>query len=68
MNKIGEYIKSKRKERGLSQKDMARLLNTKETKIIKWENGSVIPNESYINSLAEVFNINVDDILSKAND
>lgn len=68
MNTIGSYIKSKRKEIGLSQKDMARLLNTKEKNIIKWENDNILPEKSYINSLAEVFNTTVENILTKVNE
>lgn len=67
-NKLGNYIKRKRMERGLSQRDIARILNIKEAVVIKWEKGESIPADSYVTSLAEVFNTTVDNIVSKVNE
>lgn len=67
-NKLGNYIKSKRRERGLSPKDIARILNIKETEIIKWEKGEVQPADLNVSGLAEVFNTTVDNIVGIINE
>ena len=40
---FGEVIRQLRKERGLSQKDLAQLLKIDQSRIPVWEKGAVIP-------------------------
>lgn len=62
-NKIGNYIIKKREEMGLTSKNLAKLLNTNDKLILKWESGKSIPNNLLINILAIIFNTTTDNIL-----
>lgn len=62
-NKIGNYIIKKREEIGLTSKNLAKLLNTNDKLILKWESGKSIPNNLLINILAIIFNTTTDNIL-----
>lgn len=62
-NKIGNYIIKKREEIGLTSKNLAKLLNTNDKLILKWESGKSIPNNLLINILATIFNTTTDNIL-----
>ncbi len=63
-NKIGNYIIKKREEMGLSSKMLAKILNTNNRLISKWESGKSIPDNLAINSLATVFNTTTENILN----
>lgn len=62
--KIGKFISSKRKENNMSQSDLASILNVTNQAVSKWENGRGIPDIEMLKKLSEVFNINIEDILS----
>lgn len=62
--KLSERIKQLRKEKGMSQQDLANVFGYKSfTTIQKWEDGSAMPPSKNIASLAEVFNISIEDLL-----
>lgn len=63
-NKLGNYIVKKRKEMGLSSNDLAKILNTDNKLILKWESGKCIPDNLLINNLATVFNTTTESILN----
>jgi len=62
--KIGKFISSKRKENNMSQSDLASILNVTNQAVSKWENGRGIPDIEMLKKLSEVFNINIEEILS----
>ncbi|MCX4364944.1 MAG: helix-turn-helix domain-containing protein [Bacilli bacterium] len=63
-NKIGKFIIKKREEMGLSSKNLAKLLNTNDKLILKWESGKSIPDNLLLNILATIFNTTTEKILN----
>lgn len=61
--KFGNYIYNLRKGKGLSQKELASILNVTDKAISKWENGSSLPSTIKLKELANYFNITVDSLL-----
>jgi DNA-binding XRE family transcriptional regulator/desulfoferrodoxin (superoxide reductase-like protein) len=62
--KIGKMIAKIRKDKNLTQRELAEKLNVSDKAISKWERGSGLPDIASINSLAEILEINVNEILS----
>lgn len=61
---IGKYIKRKRIEMHLTQKDLAEKLNLSFQAISKWETGSTLPDTSILLELSDVLEVTVDQILN----
>lgn len=61
---IGSYISKIRKEKDLTQVELAEKLNISHQAVSKWEKGDSIPDVSTLILIAEEFNCSVDDILS----
>ena len=51
---LGKFIQSKRKELGLSQKDLAKELYVTESAVSKWERGVSYPDITMISGLCRV--------------
>lgn len=62
----GERLKHMRIAKGLSQKDVAKLLGIDRTTYLKYENGSSNPNLARLMQLANYFNTTPDYLLSEA--
>jgi len=62
--KIGKFIQEKRKEKRLTQSELAEKLNVSDRAISKWENGNCIPDVSNIQELCKIFNITINDLVS----
>jgi DNA-binding XRE family transcriptional regulator/desulfoferrodoxin (superoxide reductase-like protein) len=62
--KIGRLILSLRKEEGMTQHELALLLNVSEQAISKWERGLGCPDISLLNSLSEILGVHIEKILS----
>ena len=62
--KIGKFIQEKRKDKGLTQSDVAEKLNVTDRVISKWENGNCIPDISNIPELCKILNITINDLFS----
>ncbi len=60
---IGNLIKTRRKEKGLSQKQLAELLLVSDTTISKWETGVNLPDVLILKRIAEVLNIPLTEFL-----
>ena len=60
---IENNIKKYRKERGMSQEELARELNVVRQTISKWENGLSLPDAQSAAKLAELLNVSIDDLL-----
>lgn len=62
--KIGKLIYKLRKEKSMTQKQVADAMNISDKTISKWERGLGCPDISLLLELSEILNINIDDILS----
>ena len=63
MENFGERLAALRKERGLSQEDLAEKLQLTRQTISKWETGASTPDLELLVQLAEVFDVSVDSLL-----
>lgn len=61
---IGQYIQTKRKELGLTQKDLSNILAISPQAISKWETGETLPDTVLLLPLADALNTTVDKILT----
>jgi transcriptional regulator with XRE-family HTH domain len=66
-NKIGKIIENKRKEKNLTQKELAELLGISNTAISKWENGNNLPDISMLAPLAETLELDLLELISVQN-
>jgi len=64
VEKIGNFIKEKRKEKNLTQKDLADKLNITDRAISKWERGICCPDISLLKELCKILDITVNELLS----
>ncbi len=64
---IGIKIKELRKELGLTQKQLAKLVNKSETGLASWEQGLSEPCVNDIRSLCKIFNVSADYLLGLTN-
>lgn len=64
LNKIGKYLKKLREENNLTQKDVAHQLNISVQAVSKWETGKSFPDVAYLDKLAKILNVKVEDILN----
>ena len=62
-SEIGDFLKALRKTKGLTQAEIADMLNVSNKTISKWENGLGIPEVSTLLMLADLYDVTVDDIL-----
>ncbi len=62
--KIGKFIREKRKEKDLTQEELASILRVSNRTISKWENGVCLPDYSIINELCSNLDISINEFLS----
>jgi len=62
--KIGRFIAELRKEKNMTQQELADKLNITDRAISHWENGRSIPDAGVILELCKILNINVNELLS----
>lgn len=62
---IGSVIRKYRKEAWLTQEEMANRLGVTAPAVNKWENGDTKPDIDLLASIAKLFNISLDTLLSK---
>ena len=62
---LADKIRSLRKAKGFSQEQMARKLHITQGAISQWENGITVPAADQLVTLAEVFEITVDELLGR---
>ena len=62
--KIGKFIQKKRKEKGLTQSDLAEKLNITDRAISKWENGICLPDAGTMPLLCEILGVSINDLFS----
>lgn len=63
MLKIGDNILQKRKERGITQEELAEFMMVTKASVSKWETGQSYPDILLLPKLATFFNISVDELI-----
>ena len=62
-SKVGKLIFGLRKEKGMTQKQLADAMNISDKTISKWERGLGCPDVSLLRGLSEVLNVDIEKIL-----
>lgn len=62
--KIGKFISLKRKEKNITQSELAEMLNVTDRAISKWENGICLPDASNMPELCKILAITINDLFS----
>lgn len=62
--KMGKFISELRKEKGLTQKEIGDMLNITDNSVSKWERGINAPDIYYLQTLAELFQVTVPELLN----
>ena len=65
---IGENIKRLRLEKGITQEQLAEILNVSNAAVSKWERGGSFPDITLLFPLADYFEISVDELMGHVND
>ena len=61
--KIGEFLKGLRKEKGLTQEQLAEILHVSGRTISRWETGINMPDLSILIQIAEFYDVEIKEIL-----
>lgn len=64
VKKVGEFIKRKRKEKNLTQKELADKLLITDRAVSKWERGICCPDISLLKELCSILDISINELLS----
>lgn len=64
---LGENIKKLRKEKNLSQEQLAEMLNVSRQAVSKWESGKAYPDIENLILLRDIFNVTLDDLIINDN-
>ena len=59
-----EKLQQLRKQKNLTQEELAELLFVSRTAISKWESGRGLPNIDSLKAISKVFSISIDELLS----
>lgn len=62
-SKFGKFIKELRKEKNMTQKELAEKIYLTDKAISKWERGLSFPDITLLNSLSEVLGVTVTELL-----
>ena len=62
-DKIGAFLKELRKEKGITQEQMADELGVSGRTISRWETGSNMPDISLLVEIAEFFDVSIPEII-----
>jgi len=62
--KVGELIRKLRRERGLTQLQLAQMLHVSDKAVSKWERGMGSPEVALLEALSRVFQVDVQNLLS----
>lgn len=60
---VGKKIFSLRKKKGITQDNLAKLVNVTPQAISKWENGVTLPDTGLLPTLAELFHVSIEEVL-----
>ena len=62
--KIGKFIAAKRKEKSLTQTEVAKRLGITDRAVSKWERGLALPDASIMLNLCSILGINITELLT----
>jgi len=62
---IGLYLQKKRKELGITQKELSERMGVTYQAVSRWENGDSIPDLDSLSNLADFYKISIDKILQR---
>ena len=62
--KIGKFIQAKRKEKNMTQGELAEIFGISDRAISKWERGLCLPDAGIMQELCKVLNISINDLFS----
>ena len=62
---IGNNIAKWRKEKGMTQDQLAEQLSVSAQAVSKWENGVSLPDITLVPKLAEIFQVSIDQLFSR---
>ena len=57
--KIGEFLRELRKEKGLTQEQLAEQFNTSRRSVSRWETGSNMPDVGLLIEIADFFDVDI---------
>lgn len=63
MNNFGEFLCALRKEKGMTQAELANALNVTNKAVSKWETGEAMPETALLLPIAQIFGVTVDELL-----
>lgn len=66
MNTIGERITKFRKEKGMTQEDLASTIGVSAQSVSKWENNMTMPDIMLLPLLSDIFGITIDELFGKS--
>ena len=64
--RIGEFLRELRKEKGLTQEQLAEQFNVSRRSVSRWETGSNLPDLSILVELAEFYDVDIKEIIDGA--
>lgn len=67
MNKFAEQLKDFRRQKGLSQDDLANQLHLSRQAISRWENGETAPDLDTLVKLVSIFEVTLDELVTGVN-
>ena len=62
-DRFGKFVKELRKERNLSQYELADMIPISREAVSKWERNTTMPNQDSLKRLSEIFEISTDELL-----
>lgn len=62
---IGNYLQQKRKQKEITQKELADILGVTFQAVSRWEKGDSIPDLDSLDNLAKFYNVSIDEILQR---
>lgn len=59
LKKIGSFLKELRKEKGITQEELAEMLYVSGRTVSRWETGTNMPDISLLVDIAEIFDVSI---------
>ena len=63
--KFGQFLKELRKTKGLTQEQLAQVINVTNRTVSRWETGTNLPDIDVLILLSEFYNVSIDYILCR---